>query len=126
VGSFHIVPPGHRGIRVFLGKVSVDEAPEGLALKWPLLETIYDFPLKQIKMDGKAASFSSDLQTIDVSYAVMYRVPESQVVTLFQQYRGDPYQTLIEPRVQEIIKQVTALSRAEDLVKTAIRSRKTF
>jgi prohibitin 2 len=51
----------------------------------------------------------------------MYRVPEGQVVRLFQQYKGDPYSSLIEPRVQETVKQVTAMSRAEDLVKNRER-----
>jgi regulator of protease activity HflC (stomatin/prohibitin superfamily) len=52
-----------------------------------------------------------------IFYSVMYKLPESKVVTLFQQYRGDPYTSLIEPRVQEVVKQVSARSRAEDLVK---------
>ena len=115
--AFHIVPPGHRGISVFLGKVDATQRPEGLTFKWPFLETIQNFPIMQIKSDGKAESFSSDLQNITMFFTVMYRVPESQVVRLFQQYRGEPYATLIEPRVQEVIKQVAALSRAEDLVK---------
>ena len=115
--SFHIVPPGHRGISIFLGKVDPNARPEGIAFKWPFLESIRDFPIMQLKMDGRADSFSSDLQNMSIYFTVMYRVPETQVVRLFQQYRGDPYGTLIEPRVQEVVKQVTALSRAEDLVK---------
>jgi prohibitin 2 len=46
----------------------------------------------------------------------MYRIPETQVVSLFQDYQGDPYLTLIAPRLQEAMKQVTALYKAEDLV----------
>ena len=115
--TFHIVPPGHRGISVFLGKVDPVERPEGLTFKWPFVEAIKNFPIMQIKGEGQADSFSSDLQNITIFFTVMYRVPQQQVVRLFQQFRGDPYTSLIEPRVQEVIKQVAALSRAEDLVK---------
>lgn len=118
---YHIVPPGHRGISVTLGKVSPQELPEGITFKWPFIQRVLDFPIMQLKADGKAPSFSSDLQNITFYYTVMYRVPANQVVQLFQQYKGEPYTTLIEPRVQEVIKQVTALSRAEDLVKNRER-----
>lgn len=118
---YHIVPPGHRGISVTLGKVNPIELPEGITFKWPFIQRILDFPIMQLKADGKAPSFSSDLQNISFTYTVMYRVPANQVVKLFQQYKGEPYATLIEPRVQEVIKQVTALSRAEDLVKNRER-----
>jgi prohibitin 2 len=47
----------------------------------------------------------------------MYKTPEGKVVEIYQQYAGDPYATLIEPRLQEAIKQVTALFKAEELVK---------
>jgi prohibitin 2 len=117
IGSYHIVPPGHRGIAITLGTVDLNQRGEGLTLKWPFIERILDFPVMQLKADGRAESFSSDLQNLTISFSVMYRVPESQVVSLFRQYRGDPYSTIIEPRVQEMIKQVTALYRAEDLVK---------
>ncbi len=114
---YHIVPPGHRGISVTLGKVDPQELPEGLALQWPFIQTISDFPIMQLSASGKAQCFSSDLQNLTLYFTVMYRVPANQVVKLFQQYRGDPFTTLIEPRIQESLKQVTALSRAEELVK---------
>jgi prohibitin 2 len=117
IGSFHIVPPGHRGISVTLGRVDPIQRGEGLAFKVPLIQKIINFPIMQLKDDGQAATFSSDLQNMTVSFTVMYRVPEGKVATLFQQYRGDPYQTLIEPRVQESIKQVASSYRAEDIVK---------
>lgn len=75
-GSYHIVPPGHRGIRVSLGSVSLEHLPEGLAWKTPFFDQIIDVPIMQLKRDGVADSFSSDLQTIKVSFSVLYRVPE--------------------------------------------------
>lgn len=115
--SYHIVPPGHRGVKITLGKVHKDYLPEGLSWKIPFISTVIDVPVKQLTEEGEAPVFSSDLQNITVNYNVLYRIPESNVVQLTTQYSGDPYKTLVTPRVQERIKQVTATYRAEDLVK---------
>jgi len=116
-GAWHIVPPGHRGVAVTLGKVQTLVRGEGFTLKFPWLTSIEDIPIKQITVAGKASSFSSDLQTVIVDYNVLYRIPEGRVVELFQQYSGDAYTTLVDPRIQEIIKQNAASYKAEDLVK---------
>lgn len=48
---------------------------------------------------------------------VLYRVPEESVVQIYKEYAGDPFDSLIAPRVQEAIKEVTALQTAEGIVK---------
>ncbi len=116
-GCWSIVPPGHRGVSVTLGKVDPVAKGEGLTFKMPFVEQIIKMPVQQITVASKTTSFSSDLQTVDVAYSVLYRIPESKVVELFQQFAGNPYSTLVEPRVQESLKQVTALYKAEELVK---------
>jgi len=118
LGCYSVVPPGHRGVSVTLGKVDPDARGEGLAFKKPFIESIIIMPVQQITVAGKATSFSSDLQTVDVSYSVLYRIPEGKVVELFQQFSGNPYSTLVDPRVQEAVKQVTALYKAEEVVKS--------
>lgn len=115
--SCHIVPPGHRGVAVTLGKVQEQMRPEGLTWKLPLVTGINDICIRQITIDGQADTFSSDLQTVKVKFNILYRIPQSRVTMLYQRYQGNPYEALVEPRAQEIIKQVTALHRAEDIVK---------
>src|SRR5439155_26795331 len=41
----------------------------------------------------------------------------SAVVKLFQEYYGDPFESLVAPRVHEALKEVTALQSAEQIVK---------
>ena len=48
---------------------------------------------------------------------VLYRVPEASVVQIFRQYAGDPFDSLIAPRVQEALKEVTAALTADLIVK---------
>jgi prohibitin 2 len=47
----------------------------------------------------------------------MYRVPEESVVEIYRKYAGDPFDSLIAPRVQEALKEVTAALTAEKIVK---------
>ncbi|MBK8190941.1 MAG: prohibitin family protein [Vampirovibrionales bacterium] len=114
---FTIIPPGYRGISVTLGSVDRHFRREGFSLKMPFIEEIVRVPIKQITVSGKAACFSSDLQTVQVDFQALYRIPENKVVELFQKYQGDPYQSLLEPRIQESLKEESANYRAEDLVK---------
>lgn len=114
--SVHVVDPGTRGVAVTLGKVDPTYRPEGLSFKMPFVEQIHNMPVKQITESGKAASSSSDLQTVGMTYKVLYRLPEGKIVELFRDYQGNPYGTLIEPRVQESLKKVAAKYRAEQMV----------
>jgi prohibitin 2 len=115
---YHIVPPGNRGISITLGKVDPRVRHEGINFKKPFIEKLIDFPIRQNTVEGQAASYSSDLQTVQVAFKTLYRIPENQVTTIYQQYQGDPYLTLVEPRIQEELKQTTSLYRAEELVKS--------
>ena len=118
LSCYHIVPPGHRGISVTLGTVDQRMRGEGFTLKKPFVEHIIDFPIRQATVEGRASAFSSDLQTVEVAFKTLLRVPENKVVTLYQQFQGDPYISLVEPRIQEELKQTTSLYRAEELIKS--------
>ena len=113
----YVVQPGFRGVEVTMGKVSSAFKPEGFGLKSPLITTIYPISVRQQTKDDKAECFSSDLQQVQVELRVLYRIPESSVVRLFQDYYGDAFDSLIEPRVQEALKEVAALQSAEQIVK---------
>jgi len=117
MGSCTTINPGHRGIRVTLGKVSPEALPEGIALKWPLgVSRIQELDVRQTTVETDAACFSKDQQNITIRYAVMYRVDPTKVVDLFQNFSGDPYLTLLKPRLEEVLKQVTANYAADELV----------
>jgi len=113
----YVVHPGYRGVEVTMGKVSPAFKPEGFGLKTPFITTIYPFSIRQQTAEDKAECYSSDLQQIVVELRVLYRIPEGSVVKLFQGYDGDPFGSLVAPRVQEALKEVTALQSAEQVVK---------
>jgi prohibitin 2 len=113
----YVVSPGYRGVEVTMGKVSPAFRPEGFGLKSPFVTTIYPISIRQQTAEDEAECYSSDLQQVKVDLRVLYRIPESSVVKLFQQYYGDPFDSLVAPRVQEALKEVAALQSAEQIVK---------
>ena len=115
--SSYIVEPGTRGIKVTLGKASDTFLPEGFGFKTPFVTTIVPINIRQRTSPLKADCFSSDLQQVGAQLRVLYRVPEASVVEIYKQYAGDPFDSLIAPRIQEAIKEVTATHTAEQIVK---------
>ena len=117
VGGTFIIPPGHRGVLVTMGKVSPVFAPEGLGFKFPLLTTVVPISVRQQTTVSNTECYSSDLQQINVELKVLYRIPESMIVKVFRDYYGDPFDSLVAPRLSEALKEVTALQSAEQIVK---------
>ncbi len=116
-GSSYIVPPGQRGVIVTLGKVSPNFAPEGFGIKVPMLSSLFLMSIRQQSSTVRSECYSSDLQQVSVELKVLYRVPEASVVSIFQAYAGDPFDSLVAPRVNEALKEITALQSAELIVK---------
>jgi prohibitin 2 len=115
--SSYVVQPGYRGVEVTLGKVSPVFKPEGFGLKSPFITTIVPVLIRQQTRELSADCYSSDLQQVKTELRVLYRIPEASVVQIYQGYAGDPFDSLIAPRVQEALKEVTAMQSAEQIVK---------
>jgi prohibitin 2 len=113
----YVVHPGHRGVEVTMGKVTPAPKLEGFGFKAPLVTAIYPVSIRQQTAEDKADCYSSDLQQVHIELRVLFRIPEGSVVKLFQEYYGEPFDSLIAPRVQEALKEVTALQSAEQIVK---------
>lgn len=113
----YVVEPGYRGVQVTLGKVSAQPLGEGFGTKTPFVSHIVPVLVRQQTRQLKAECYSSDLQQVTVELRILYRIPEGQVVKIYQDYAGDPFDSLIAPRVQEALKEVTALQSAEQVVK---------
>jgi prohibitin 2 len=115
--STYIVEPGYRGIEVTLGKVSPAFKTEGFGMKAPMITHIVPMNIRQQTKELAADCYSSDLQQVKTQLKVLYRIPEASVVKIYQQFAGDPFESLIAPRIQEALKEVTALQSAEMIVK---------
>ena len=114
--STYVVEPGFRGVRVTLGKVSPVFKPEGFGFKVPFITRVVPQSIRQQTAKFEADCYSSDLQQVKIDLRVLYRVPPASVVSIFRDYAGDAFETLIKPRVAEAIKELTALRSAEMIV----------
>ena len=113
----YVVQPGFRGVEVTMGKVSPVFKPEGFGLKAPFITSIHPISTRQQTAGDSAKCYSADLQQIQVDLRVLFRIPEGSVVRLFQDYYGEPFESLVAPRVHEALKEVTAQQSAEQIVK---------
>jgi prohibitin 2 len=114
----YVVHPGFRGVEVTMGRASSAFKPEGFGLKAPLMTSIHPISVRQQTAEDKAECYSADLQQIQIELRVLFRIPESSVVKLFQGYSGEVFESLVAPRVHEALKEVVALQSAEQIVKT--------
>jgi prohibitin 2 len=73
--------------------------------------------IRQQTRDLPAECYSSDLQQVNIQLRVLFRIPEASVVKIYQDYAGDPFDSLVAPRVQEALTEVTAMQSAEQIVK---------
>ena len=103
----YVVRPGQRGVQVTLGKVSPNFKPEGIGFKPPFISTIRMVNVRQRTVQMKTTCISKDLQEIETTVNVLYRIPEESVVEIFQKFKGDPFVSLVYPRVDEALKEVT-------------------
>lgn len=112
-----VVDPGNRGVLVTLGTVNPKFEPEGFGIKTPFISQIIPVLVRQQARELPSECYSSDLQQVKVNLRILYRIPEQSVVKIYQDYAGEPFTSLIAPRVQESLKEVTALQSAEQIVR---------
>ena len=115
--STYVVEPGTRGVKVTLGKTETQFLPEGFGFRTPFITRVEAVNVKQRTRSVTAACFSSDMQQVQMELNVLFRVPQESVVQIYRDFAGDPFESLISPRVQEAIKEVTAMLTAEQIVK---------
>lgn len=112
----YVVEPGHRGVEVMLGRVSPGFKPEGFGFKLPFVTVIVPQLIRQQTAKMVADCYSSDLQQVKIDVRVLYRVPESSVVSIFRDYWGEAFGSLVKPRVAEALNEITASRTAELIV----------
>lgn len=112
-----IVPAGHKGVLLNMGAVSGTILDEGINFKIPIVQTVQQIDVRVMKYESENnASASKDLQTLNSSIAVNYRVDSSKVDKLYKNI-GLTYQnTVIAPAISECVKDVTSQYTAEELI----------
>ena len=113
--SVKIVGPGHRGIRTTFGGLTEEALKEGLNFKLPIFGSIDQVSIQQRTDLVDTACYSKDLQQVKMKLSILWKIPESAVVKLYEEHAAfkgeDPipfetlFQSLIQPRVNEALKE---------------------
>ncbi len=112
---FATVPTGHTGILTTFGKVedTTYEAGVHFILPWQ----------KVVKMDNRVQkltkdmeAFSSDIQEVTLKYTLNYRIESSQAQKLYKTVGVNYATTIVEPKIEDAVKTITAQYNAENLV----------
>lgn len=113
---FTIVDAGHTGVVVTLGKVKEGVLQEGLHFKAPFVQQIVKIDNRIVKLEVDTEAFSKDLQTVDTTLAINYRVDTSKSYSIYKNIGANYEQVLVVPAVNEVLKAITAQYTAEESV----------
>ncbi len=113
-----IVDPGEVGVKVSMGQMNRNLLKPGVQIYIPGVDSIYKYSTKQETLAGTAMPLTSDQQPITLQYKVLFNLPEGEILTLYEKYTGDPFQKLVDPQIQEAIRQVVAQYKADQVTKS--------
>ena len=114
--AFSVVEAGHTGVIVTMGKVTESTLQEGLHLKIPFIQDIVMIDNRIVKLEVETEAFSKDLQTVETTLAINYRVDTSKSYSIYKNIGPNYESVLITPAVNEVLKAITALYTAEESV----------
>lgn len=111
-----VVQPGHTGVVVTLGKVNSNVLQEGLHFKAPFVQTVVMIDNRISKLEVDTEAFSKDLQTVETTLAINYRVDTAKSYSIYKNIGKDYETVLVTPAVNEVLKAITAKYTAEESV----------
>ena len=115
-GAFTAVPAGHRGVVIRFNAVTGTVLEEGLQVKMPFIDSVVMMDVRTDKYEVGAAAASRDLQDVRTTIALNWRLDPSRTAEVYRTIGTEYVDRITAPAVQEVVKQVTARHRAEDLI----------
>ena len=116
--SVKIVDAGNRGVLTQWSAVDIKNAPldEGIHFLVPFQDDIVQIEVRTQKYDAQTRSASKDLQTVQTTVTVNYHADQERVHILYKEIGLDYENRVIQPAIEETVKQVTANYNAEELI----------
>jgi regulator of protease activity HflC (stomatin/prohibitin superfamily) len=113
---WYTIDQGERGVMTSFGKTSPDPLQPGLGLKWPVVQTVHIYPVRVQVHSAPASSASKDLQSVDTTIAINYHFDPEDVVKVYSKLSRDYERVIIDPNVQDAVKNATAQFTAPELI----------
>jgi regulator of protease activity HflC (stomatin/prohibitin superfamily) len=117
LSTFRVVPAGHVGVPVLFGKVKEPALTEGLNVINPLYN-VEIMDCRIMKHEGQYDAASKDMQNVHVNMALNFRIIADKAPFIYQKIGRSYGPIVIDPAAQEVLKAVTALHNAGEILKT--------
>lgn len=112
---FTIVSAGHTGVVTTFGQVSENVLQEGAHFKLPW-QTVTKMDNRIVKLEVSTEAFSKDLQSVNTTLAINYRVDKTKSYSIYKNVGKDYETVLVSPAVNEVLKAITSRYTAEESV----------
>lgn len=116
VSSLHAVPAGHTGVVTHFGAVDDTVLSEGLHFVTPFVTRVIDMNNQVTKAEVLSASASKDLQTVNSTVALNYRIDAPSAASVYKNIGVNYENVVVIPAIQEAVKSVMAQYTAEELI----------
>lgn len=117
-GSMTKVDTGCTGVKVYFGSVQNDTFASGFHFKTPFVCTVVDVNNKIQKVEVEADSTSKDLQSVNSTLAINYRLAVESSVNMYKNVGLSYEDTILTPAIEESAKSVMAKYKAEELIQS--------
>ena len=114
--SLHAVPAGHTGVVTRFGAVDQQVLGEGLHVVLPFVTRVVDINNQVMKAEVTSNSASQDLQTVNSTVALNYRIDSQSAANVYQNIGVNYENVVVIPAIQEAVKSVMAQYTAEELI----------
>ncbi|WP_068648706.1 prohibitin family protein [Paenibacillus antarcticus] len=116
LNGFSTVQYGHIGLYKTFGKLNNNTLEPGIHMRLPFVQSIIQVNTQVTKAETDTTASSKDLQPVSTHVAVNYSVNKEAVYHLMNNIGSSFDVIIINPAIQEIVKEVTAKYPAEDLI----------
>ena len=113
--AVYTVDAGERGIVLTWGAVS-KVVDDGLHVKIPYMQTVRIVDVRTRKAHAPAQAASSDMQRVGTEVALNYHLDPTRLEEIYSKTGLETEATLIDPRIQEVVKAVVAKYQADKLL----------
>src|SRR5437870_10469584 len=112
--SVVVVEAGHRGVVLYVGAVENRVLGEGIHFIIPFAEQVIPLEVRTLKFQADATAASNDLQEVQTTIALNYRISPSEANIMYEQLGADYADRIIAPTIQESVKASVAKFNAEE------------
>lgn len=116
--GWNTVETGHRGVQVRFGQVDekLGSLPEGLYTYNPFTTSIIELDTRVLKKDGKANTYTRDIQQANITYVINYHLNPNAAHVVYREVGKNWDNVLVPQAVEGVMKQVVGTYDAVDLI----------